>query len=400
MRPDVAELYQLPDDLQQILSRHAREDGSPRAADLAPAIRRLSDLFVGKIPWNPEVHDDPLLRAAYVEYFLPVNLPKIRVPFDAWLTRGARSLAGHPLRVLDVGCGPGTALVGLVDRIRSLPRASRPSGLELVGADASPEYLRHAERLLLDLAAADREVPPLRFEPLRLDLFADRVDLLRVATAGGRFDLAIAMNVLCELDRSGSSGDADRLVEALGARALHEEGAILLVEPGLRETSRALHELRDRRLAAGSLHAVAPCLHQGHCPALDRPKDWCRADLGWSAPARIDELDRATGLRKDTLKFSYVVLSPRPPRPAAPGTWRLVSEIRDLKGERRGYFCGERRWIVVGHLKRVRGPGAEVFASLRRGDLVRLDGLEKRGSILRIPETGRVRKIPEGVTEE
>ena len=393
MRTNVAGLYQLPHDLQQILSRHVREGGSISARELAPAIRRLSDLFIGKTPWDPELHTDPALRRAYLEYFLPVNLPKIQVPFDAWMARGASPLAGRSLRVLDVGCGPGTALLGLVDRIRSLPATTRPASLELVGADSSPEYLRHADRLLADLARADPNVPPLRFEPLRLDLFEDRVDLLRLATTGGRFDLVVAMNVLCEIDRGGEQGGTDRLLAALRDQALRASGAILLVEPGLRETSRALHALRDRQIADGSLHALAPCLHQESCPALGRTHDWCRADLPWSPPTSIEELNRASGLRKGALKFSYLVLSPAPPRPPEPGAWRLVSEVLDLKGERRAWFCENGHWTLVGQLKRVRGPAADEFAALHRGDLVRLEGLEQRGAILRLPECGRARKI-------
>src|SRR5690606_37357623 len=119
---------------------------------------------------------DPALRAAYLAYYLPTNLPKIRRPLEDWLRIRPRAFAGRVLRAIDLGTGPGTMLLGLADAVRRLPAEERPTGLQLVGADEHADHLREAERLLDALSAADPALPPLRFEALRLDVVADRRD--------------------------------------------------------------------------------------------------------------------------------------------------------------------------------------------------------------------------------
>jgi SAM-dependent methyltransferase len=445
----VARIYHFPKDLEQIISHRAREEGGDApAAALAAAIRELSDLFNGKTPWSPEYHRDPRFRHAYVGYYLPVNLPKPRVPLEAWLAPRPRVWAGRPLRALDLGSGPGTALLGLADLVRDLPGDARPSSLDLVATDLSPENLRSAERLLADFAAVEPRLPPIRFQGLRTDLVADRSGLFPIATAGGRFDLVLAANVVCELVRESPDGldRAVALVEAVAADALAPGGAIVLLEPGLKETSRNFHRLRDRVLGSGSreggsapgrgaartegasraeealrtdggsregpgtgtgpdgeagppkvrpLYVHAPCLHQEGCPALATRRDWCYAELDWDPPALVADLDRRTGLRKDTLRFAYLLLSPEPPPAPLTARSRLVSEVIELKGERRMHLCAAGRWTVLGQLRRERGGNDEVLRALRRGDLVEVEGAERRGSLDRLPASGTIRRIDE-----
>jgi ribosomal protein RSM22 (predicted rRNA methylase) len=231
--------------------------------------------------------------------------------------------------------------------------------------------------------------PEVAFEGLRSDLVTDRADLFPLALAGGSFNLVIAANVLCEIVRSEGFERAASLVTAAAERVLAPSGTIVLVEPGLRETARDLHRLRDRLLADGRLHVVAPCLHEAPCPALATDRDWCIADVPWIAPPMVRELDRRTGLRKGSLKFAYLVLRAAPSEPAT-GQWRVVSDVLDLKGEQRVYLCAEGRWIVVGRLKR---DGVEPFAGIARGDRVEVSGLQPKGPIYRLPRDGTIRRI-------
>ncbi len=388
------DLYHFPADLERILSEVATESGDAGLRETAEALAHLSDLFVGKIPWQGEYGGDPALRRAYLSYFVPVNLPKIATPLAAWRVGPSGSWAGRRIRCLDLGSGPGTALLGLADFVRRLSSSERPSGLDLVAVDQSAENLRDARRLLERLAAGDPSVPPIDFQAFRLDLVSDRADLFPMITASGRFDLVVAMNVVCEVVQGGGIERAERLVEAAAREALDPRGAILLVEPGLRETARDLHRLRDRLLAKGSVHVHAPCVHEAPCPALATERDWCIADLPWSPPQSVAALDRLTGLRKSSLKFAYLVLAPAPPPEPSPAVWRVVSDVLDLKGEHRVYLCAGGRWIVLGQLKRQRGAAAEAIARLRRGDRVEVAGLQPRGSLFRLGPEGTLRRLP------
>jgi SAM-dependent methyltransferase len=386
------ELYHFPRDLEQWIEEVAgAEDGDERA--VCAAVRSLSDLFVGHGAWQPEYSRSPQLRRAYLRYYLPVNLPKIRVPLADWLRPDPHRFAARRLRCLDLGSGPGTALLGLCDFLRGLPLEQRPQSLDLVALEQSYESLKDAAALLGRFAARFPE-PAIAFEPLRLDLVNDRADLFPLAASKGAFDLVIAANVLCELIRGSPQGPsrAEALVAA-AERLLAADGAMLIIEPGLRETSRDLHRLRDRLLAHGQLHVHSPCLHELPCPALGTDRDWCIADLAWEPPAIVQTIERRTGLRKGSLKFSYLVLARERPSAPEPLRWRVVSEVLELKGERRVYLCADGRWIVLGQLQRDRAASGETFSRLRRGDLIEVAGMKPVGAMFRLPPTGTIRRI-------
>jgi SAM-dependent methyltransferase len=386
------EVYHFPEDLEQIVAEVA--GAVPDPAEVAHAVGELSDLFVGRTEWRGAYATSPALRRAYLLYYLPVNLPKIRVPLGEWLRDDPDRWAGTSLRCLDLGSGPGTALIGLVDFLRSLAPERRPARVHAVALDQSYESLRDAAALVERAARIIPEVT-VSFQPLRAELVADRTDLFPLAAAEGKFDLVLAANLLCEIARESADGweRAARLAESTAARLLSPRGALVIVEPGLRESARDLHRLRDRWVASEALHVQAPCLHELPCPALSTDRDWCIAELPWHPPEVVAALDRRTGLRKNALKFSYLVLTKFPPSPEPSRRWRVVSDVLELKGERRVYLCAEGRWIVLAQLKRSAGPLAEAFAAMRRGDLVEIDGLERKGGIFRLVAGASIRPV-------
>jgi ribosomal protein RSM22 (predicted rRNA methylase) len=386
------EVYHFPEDLEQVIDGVAGAE--PDSAEVARAVAELSDLFLGLTKWHGAYAGSATLRRAYLHYYLPVNLPKVRVPLGEWLRADPSRFAGAPLHCLDLGSGPGTALVGLLDFLRSLPPERRPTAVRAVALDQSFESLKDAAALIERVA---RLIPglPVSFAPLRMDLVKDRSELFPLAAAEGRFDLVIAANVLCEVARETPDGweRAAGLGEAVARDLLSSQGAMVIVEPGSRDTARDLHRLRDRWLASGLLHVQAPCLHEAPCPALATDRDWCIAELPWQPPRRVASLDRRTGLRKGSLKFSYLVLSTTSSVPWQAAAWRVVSDVLDLKGERRVYLCAEGRWIVLAQLKRAAGPLADALARLRRGDFVEIDGLERKGGVYRFGPGASLRRI-------
>ncbi len=385
-------VYHFPADLAQIIDEAAGDLGGDEAR-LAAHVLALSDLFVGRGEWQADYSRSPALREAYLRYYLPVNVPKVRTPLAAWLAADPRRFAGRTLRAIDLGSGPGSALLGLCDFVRGLPPSDRPRRLELVALDQSYENLKCAQALVSRFGA--RAGLAVEVRPLRVDLVADRAELFPLAAADGRFDLVLAANVLCEIARGAEGGieRATALVTAAAKQLLAAQGALVIVEPGLRDATRDLHRVRDRLLDAGLLHVMAPCLHEAPCPALAAERDWCIAELAWEPPQAVRAIDRRTGLRKDSLKFSYLLLAREaPPRPEAT-RWRVVSDVLDLKGERRVYLCADGRWIVLGQLKRRHPPAAATFARLRRGDLVEVHGMEARGAIFRLSANGTIRPI-------
>jgi hypothetical protein len=175
--------------------------------------------------------------------------------------------------------------------------------------------------------------------------------------------------------------------------ALSPDGAVIAIEPALRDTSRALHELRDQVLAKQVAHVFAPCIRQGPCPALVDPDDWCHEDRVVQLPPRTAELARLTHLRDDGLKFSYLVLRKlATPLVDAPGAWRIVSAARVAKGKHEITGCGEPGWAPLRLLKRNRTATTKELERAQRGDVIVTDAVPGPDRV-EILETSRVERI-------
>src|SRR5581483_9168686 len=95
------------DDLRELLVRYREERGGS-LAETAEGVIELSAMFNGITPHRPGYLANPKLRRAYVNYYFPVNAEKVlRIlrEMDAYAPRRSAP------RVLDYGCGPGTAAI-------------------------------------------------------------------------------------------------------------------------------------------------------------------------------------------------------------------------------------------------------------------------------------------------
>ena len=170
---------------------------------------------------------------------------------------------------------------------------------------------------------------------------------------------------------------------------LTPHGTLMLLEPALRETSRALHQVRDRLLAEGRCTIYSPCLHENKCPALPNPDNWCHEERAWQPPSTIQRIDREVGFIKDALKFSYLILRTDGRTIAARSqtTFRMVSELRRLKGDTRAWLCNELGRSEVGRLGKARSATNAAWDECQRGTIVRIEGITRKdgASLGRIP---------------
>ena len=90
----------------------------------------------------------------------------------------------------------------------------------------------------------------------------------------GRFDVILLGQVLTETLPGSSAelriADHAAMIHALFTDSLEENGALIIVEPALRDRTRHLHALRDHLLTSPAITLFAPCLHRESCPALLR----------------------------------------------------------------------------------------------------------------------------------
>ena len=97
-------------ELRELLALYSRERGGS-LAETEGGVRELSPMFNGVTPHRPGYLASGRLRRAYVHYYLPVNAEKVaRVLAELDLYAPAEA----PPRVLDFGCGPGTASIALL----------------------------------------------------------------------------------------------------------------------------------------------------------------------------------------------------------------------------------------------------------------------------------------------
>ncbi|MDO8644674.1 MAG: small ribosomal subunit Rsm22 family protein [bacterium] len=338
------------------------------------------------------------LRSAYIAYFMLVNTLKVpsllrEIPKEFWKK--------EKIKVLDLGSGPGTGILGTLLQAANLTPS--PS-FSFTAIDQNLPILKDAMELhhriksLLNISSRLRiEVLDLVREPLAKKLKQEK------------FDLILMVNTLNEFF------DPEKRVHLLTRLLNHqlaEGGKIRIVEPALRKTTRELMELHDALLEKQVAVIEAPCLHQKACPMLkESGRDWCHTYLEWQRPKLIEDFDKRVGIRKDYLKCSYLILSSPSPQPSPQGEreqkkesppqfggrareggslqYRAVSSLMGENGKAKVVLCGGKGESLL-HTERLnkdRSDKNACFDELKRGDLVEMPSVE------RISKETKLRKV-------
>ncbi len=392
----------LEDDWRDSLDAVARSRAWPTSRDVARLGARVAELSAA---YNDPKRARSGVResgAARLGFSFARDVPKGAAAVRELVAAGALPL-DRTLRVLDLGAGLGATTWGLA---RALGAAGAPAIIEAIWVDSDSEALELGAAIVKERAGREGPVE------LRVRTRAGSVG----GAAGlGRFDVVLVGQVLSELDVA--SDDETRrqrhveLLRSLLADRLDEGGALVVVEPALRDRTRHLHRVRDS-LASQGATIFAPCLHAGPCPALARDADWCHEDLAVDLPSWLVPVAKAAGLRHEGLTFSYLVLHRGGRRlvdavAAPPGAARLrvVSEEIRTKGKREAFVCGELAGpngpvasrVRLMRLDRDANPNNAAWERLRRGDVAVVTPspeLERP----RIPATGTVARGLPGVS--
>jgi ribosomal protein RSM22 (predicted rRNA methylase) len=287
--------------------------------------------------------------AARAAFFTIADAMKVAVPIGELVGRDALP-AARPLRVLDLGAGCGAMSLGLV--------ASLDVPLEITAIDRDAPALGIA-------SAAVRELAKARGHEVTITTRTDDATTAKLPPA----DLVVIGTMLNEL-----AEDARLAVVRRALAAIPADGAVIITEPALRDTTRALHVVRDTLLAEGAAHVFAPCTRRGvPCPAY-AADDWCFEHRTVVLPPRTAELARLTHLRDDGLKFSYLVLR-KDPKPLAdePNAWRVVGSPWAQKGKVEVLACSDAGRMPIRLLRRHRSAANRSIERVERGDVIVVD---------------------------
>lgn len=345
-------------------------------------------------------------------FYLPRDGAKVVKPLVELHLAGALP-QGPRWRVLDLGAGLGSTSLGVAATLRHLGRGAavpqvRPDeGSQGAGSATSPSEREVVRELHVD--AVERDAGALRhFSQLAAQ--AERVGLpslqvrplavdLRKHTPEGPYDLIVAGLVLNELLAESPTQAAARLAGLVAQLA--PGGAVVVLEPALREPTRALHQTRDALTAHPAVALFGPCVHAAPCPMLAGPKDWCHEDVSATLPGALAAVAREAGLRFERLTYAYLTLrradTPHEDRatPRSLGVaalldagegapHRVVSQTLATKGKREWFACGAAGRVRVTRLDRHATAANAGFARAQRGDVVRLPVLAPGVTDLRV----------------
>jgi len=313
--------------------------------------------------------------AARAMFFTIADAMKIAIPLGELAHRGALP-ATRPLRIVDLGAGCGAMSLGAIATLGEIAMLDKGTTVTALPTVTAP---RTSDDIRLDILAIDHDGAALAIARSAIrELAARRGIVTTVATRNEDVhhaklpaaDLVVIGTLFNEL---AAGARIELTLRALAA--IDNDGAVILIEPALRDTARALHELRDTILRSGRGHVFAPCTRTlPPNPALADPRDWCHEDRALQLPRRTAELARLTHLRDGGMKFAYLVLRRQPLAlvDAAPA-WRVVSAPMPAKGKREVIGCSAAGRIPLRLLRRHRTPQNRGFEAADRGDVLVCD---------------------------
>ena len=369
--------------IQNVLTQVLAQENL-KADSLAQAVARLSHMFTKEREsvGRPYLEDHEL-ASAYLQYYLPVNLAKVTTLLDEMPMNDRR----ETFSVLDVGVGPGTGALAVLDWCHHKDPETQ---LMVTAVDASSAAIRQAQRLW-QMVCQVGGITNARLHHYEGDI--ERIGCFEKVTMNGPYDLIILANSLNEIAVAAQdplSARTQVLSRLLDVLTPH--GTVMIVEPALRQTSRALFHVRDQLVQAGRCTVYSPCLHERNCPALVNPLDWCHEERPWEPPPHIRAIDKEVGFIKDALKFSYLLLRKdgKTIINRQQDIYRVVSELRVMKGEKRAWLCNEMGRQEVGRQDRLVSDRNAPFDQWKRGDIVQIETISHKERHGKVSALGRI----------
>jgi len=337
--------------------------------------------------------DEESRLGVYLLFYWPISYFQVQSLLRMAFPRGYGE--GPVGAILDLGSGPAPAGIAVA-------QWAGQGGIRLTACDPSRRALESAKRLAKQGGVDLTPVP---------GWVAGTSAIPR-----GPFDFIVLGHLLNELWKDDGARIEKRreFIDAV-AQELAPAGHLLLLEPALESTGRDLLELRDRLVDDG-WSVVAPCFRNAPCPALALKGQTCHSDFTWTPPATVEALARRTGLRKDLVKTTALVLrkpnkfsqlsqipEPTPNKTPDPtsagaigkeerGPYRVVSEFMVNKaGRTRLFLCGQEGRFTLSAKRDEFFPAEAQFFSLRRSQAIMLSHPELRESGLALGPNTRIR---------
>ncbi|MDR0637355.1 MAG: rRNA methyltransferase [Spirochaetaceae bacterium] len=358
--------------------------------DTGKNIRDLSELLTSRRPsLTGHYLGNPARLSAYLRYFFPWNLFRLCKLFageNAPSREGGVELLfpehnlrpDVPILIADLGSGPLTLPAALWISMPSLRREK----IEFRCFDINRQILKTGERLFAGITGENigRETPHWSIKTIASSLTEARLEKKQT--------LVTAINVYNELFRKLNAADGDALETFADGEAARlssfcgENGAVLIVDPGVPRSGEFIAHIRDAFIERG-FSIDAPCTHQADCPmrtskTQNRAAKWCHFTFSThEAPQALHDLSRMARLPKERGVLSFLLARKgAAQRSAIPkrNPIRVISDAFPLPDTRYArYGCSEKGLVLLA------GNRAEIEL-LRSGAVIsaRISGAEPR----------------------
>lgn len=240
---------------------------------------------------------------AYLLYYLPANVFKIWKPL---LDLQLKNVLKPHIRVLDVGTGPGSIPIGIIEYYRSLaesfPEISFSVSFTLI--EAEEEFLKIAREMIASAKAITTQNLDINIE----NLLCEKIDAKSKFNNLKKFDI-ITMSNFLHVNEGENSRNATSIINTF-KNLLEEDGSLIVIEPGDQISSKSLKRIRNEVVNNNVLNVFSPCIgiwedkNNYNCQCFSMVRSF------WKIP-RIYEYLVTKGLskaRRIDVPFNYVVL--------------------------------------------------------------------------------------------
>ncbi|MBU0505876.1 MAG: small ribosomal subunit Rsm22 family protein [bacterium] len=298
---------------------------------------RLNELFTTQRTQRRfNYFDDPVLRSGYLAYFLPVNAYKV---YHLLRTNHSHIHLKDKIRIVDLASGPLTMSFGFLLYLLDKGLAQNKTiQIEIMAFEQNKKILNDGIKLMKAFLFVLKGNSDL---DIRVHITPCQTDLNRSIPERKPCDILFSGNFFNELStREQQITAMDRFIRSF----CHQDTLMVFIEPGTKKISRDLQELRDAFHAERTWRVLAPCVCHNSCPFnIVHKGDWCHHEIEWQTPSYIQDFDKAVGLKKQYLLYSYLMLTNRLVQKAAvvkKDVYVAVSHIMSMKDGYEFLGCG------------------------------------------------------------
>lgn len=290
-----------------------------------------------------------------------------------------------PLRILDLGCGSGSAGLSALHLLREW-KIKNP--IELKAVDYSNKSLSYLRML-------HKGMPHL-WPHTKLKTEGADLKVTSANQSQRKFDLILLNSALNEIVGESDKETTSKKIIDFAAQ-LKPSGFLLILEPALSTISNRLHEAAILISSTDRLNLHAPYFNGLPCPFAGKNSRYRSHEVRKGIVTRTTQLINAPlHLNLRDLKFSFIALSPKKPveLERTPCIFRIVSPISKRKGLY--FFIGidtnGKEYTYEIQVRDLNPRENKLVESFQRGDILRLQDYITldEGHRLRIPKAASI----------